>query len=351
MASMQRSALNYRTALLMALAISLLLNVLFMIMFFYGRDAVLPPDGERPRTPFNFQLVLGHIAANFMVAFALYLINFRLVRNERFKQWWAKWIFIIAVTLLSTAVLSYACSWIQLQWQDFGANPAKFIRGSMMRDYFISVVVMFSSQLLYLTEKQQQTALENESLMAENIKNRFTALRNQTDPHFLFNSLNTLNALIKTEPDKAQEYVQQLSQVFRYTLQNKEVITLEEELRFTASYCHLMQIRYGDSLRFEERIDAKLSTCLVIPLSVQTLVENAIKHNVVTKKQPLVITIATGEGTLSVSNPVQLKKEAEEGGGIGLANLAEHYRLMWRREIEVNRTSQRFEVTIPLIKP
>jgi LytS/YehU family sensor histidine kinase len=111
--------------------------------------------------------------------------------------------------------------------------------------------------LIYLSHKQQKTALENETLQAEYMKTRFMALKNQVDPHFLFNSLNTLSSLIKTDAGKAQEYVQQLSYVFRYTLQNKEVITLEEELKFTLAYCHLMKIRYGESLQFALHIDEK----------------------------------------------------------------------------------------------
>ncbi len=347
---MQRSTLNYRTAFVLALAISLLLNILFVIMFFYGRDAVLPPDGARPRNHFDLDILLSHILSNFVVAFLLYVLNFKLIRRSCGSSGWVRWLAVIGITLVATALVSYACSKAQAALGDFGPNPVKFIRGSMMRDYFIAVIVILSSQLLHITGKQQQTALENETLVAENMRNRFTALRNQTDPHFLFNSLNTLNSLIRTDADKAQEYVQQLSQVFRYTLQNKEVITLRDEMNFTESYCHLMGIRYGDSLRFDVDVDESLTSSLIIPLSLQTLVENAIKHNVVSKRRPLAISITADDDAIRVSNPVQSKKEEQEGEGIGLANLSEHYRLRWKKEIRIVRTGGRFEVTIPLIK-
>lgn len=346
---MQKSSLNYRTAFLLALGISLLMNLLFLIMHLYGRDAVLPPEGGRPRFSLSGEIMLMHVFFNFLVAFLLYLLNFRLLKtksNSRFK-----WIYIVLSTFIVTAVVSYACSRIQMNFQDFGPHPERFIRGSMFRDYFIAVVVILSSQLIYLSNKQQQAALENETLLAENMRTRFTALKNQVDPHFLFNSLNTLNSLIKMDADKAQEYVLQLSYVFRYTLQNKDVITLEEEMKFTHAYCHLMQIRYGESLNFIVEIEEQYYPCFVIPLSIQILVENAIKHNVISNKQPLMVTISTDpNGMLCVSNLIQPKKEVEAGGGIGLINLAERYRLMWKKEIEIDTSGKVFEVKIPLIR-
>ena len=346
-----KSTLNIRTALLLAISVSFLLNSLLLIMLFYGREAVIPQDGERMKRIFEFGNLGIHIFFNFIMAFILYLVNFKMIRNGGHLNPTWRWVYLAMLTLITTCILSVALSVVQIgaDPHEIGVNAEKFIRGSLVRDFFISVVVMLSSQLLYLSEKQQRTALEIKSLMAENMRTRFSALKNQMDPHFLFNSLNTLNSLIKIDADKAQEYVQQLSFVFRYTLQNKEVITLEEELRFTRAYCALMRIRYGDSLGFEEKIDGKYDNWLIVPLSIQTLVENAIKHNVVSNKQPLTITIATGHESISISNPIQLKKEAESGEGIGLTNLAERYRLMWKKEITVNQTSDRFEITIPLI--
>jgi LytS/YehU family sensor histidine kinase len=152
------------------------------------------------------------------------------------------------------------------------------------------------------------------------------------------------------DSEKAQEYVQQLSCVFRYTLQNKGIITLKEELDFTLAYCDLMQIRYGENLQFIRAIDERYYTYSIVSLSLQTLVENAIKHNVVSNRQPLSITLSTSErGTISVSNPVQAKKESERGENIGLSNLAERYRLIWKREIVIRNTGGLFEVEIPLI--
>ena len=356
---MEKSPLSVRTAALLSLSISLLLNFLFLITFLYGRDAVVPPDKERWQIDMPINSMLIHTLYNFLYAFILYLFYFKEMKyrinasrdGDRLKWWQQGW-FIFPMVFLIATLLSYCFSHIQLYFSNAVPHPEHLIRGGLFRDYFVALIVVLSGHIIYLSHKQQQTTLENKTLLTENLKTRFTALKNQVDPHFLFNSLNTLNSLIKMDVDKSQEYVQQLSFVFRYTLQNKEIITLEEELKFTRSYCHLMQIRYGDGLQFNYQIAEQCYSCLLIPLSLQTLVENAIKHNIVSAKQPLTIDIKTlDNGFIQVTNPVQLKKEAEAGERIGLNNLAERYRLIWQKEIVIAQNNGVFQVEIPLIKP
>ena len=345
--------LSYRTAFLFALGISLLMNLIISLMFLYGRDAVIPAEINRPRPTFSVWMILTHTLLNFTTAFILYVINFKLLKSRLRRS--TKVLVVIVATITATIITSYIFSQLQLEigfhQSDRPPHVWRFIQGGMARDFFIAVIVVFSSQLFYLSAKQQQTALENEALVSENIKTRYVALRNQVDPHFLFNSLNSLSSLIKIDVDKAQEYIQELSSVFRYTLQNKEKITLAEEIKFTQSYAHLMQIRYGDSLQIAYDIDKKYDEYCVVPLSLQIMVENAIKHNVISKKQPLTISItAKGDATIAVSNPIQQKKEAEESGGIGLSNLAERYRLMWNKEIVISDNGGVFKVEVPLVK-
>jgi signal transduction histidine kinase len=343
---MKRSSpLDYKTAFILAASISLLMNILFIIMFFYHK----PPARENEGFQHLFRLsaMLTRIFINFLAAFLLYLVNFWLLRRERFAREKA---LVALVVLACMVIISCAGSLAQALAGDFGPPPGRALVGGLFRDCFVAIVVILSSQLIYISNKQQKTALENETLQGEYMKTRFMALKNQVDPHFLFNSLNTLSSLIKTDADKAGEYVQQLSRVFRHTLQNKEIITLEEELEFTLAYCHLMQIRYGDNLRFIREVDRRYYPCSIVPLSLQTLVENAIKHNVVSNKQPLSITFSTSDdATITVSNPVQPKKDAGEGESIGLSNLAERYRLLWNKEIVIRDTGGVFDVEIPLI--
>lgn len=347
---MKQKSLTYGTAATFALGITLLTHILFVIMFFFGRDAVYP-SGRPPRPEHDFDIyrLMISFVVNFVFAFAMYILNFAILKsNIREKD---KTAAALGASVAATFILSYLLTSAQMTVLDFGPHPMRAIRGGMVRDAFISVIVIFSSQIMYLSQKRQQMALENETLLAENAKTRYEALKNQIDPHFLFNTLNTLNSMIQINPEKAQEYVQKLSAVFRYTIQNKEVITLEDEIKFTKDYCALMQIRYGGSLKFDFRIAEQYKNYLIVPLSVQTLVENAIKHNVITKRDPLVISIFTSDDdTITVSNPLRVKKEPEAGEGIGLANLAERFRLKWQRGIEVKCADNTFTVTLPLIK-
>ena len=195
-------------------------------------------------------------------------------------------------------------------------------------------------------------AVENEALRAENMRSRYETLKNQLDPHFLFNSMNTLQSLITVDSDRAEEYVQQLCTVLRYTLQRKEVVTLAEELVCTADYCRMLKIRYGDNLIFDHHINhERYDDYLVPPLAIQGLVENAIKHNVISTKQPLTVHISTDDDEhLAVSNKIQPKVMEEESSGIGLANLCERYRLQWDKKVEIFDDGNNFIVTLPLVK-
>jgi sensor histidine kinase YesM len=310
------------------------MNLLFLVMFLYGRPAQFR-ENEMPMHIFNLNFTLMRFVFNFLFSFFLYLLIFKLLKNDYFSRKRGI-IVLVLIVVCYTALFSIVTSVI-LQppfVEPFQRGYRRFF-GGLMGDCTIGTVVLLSSMLLFISEKQQKMALENERLQAENMKTRFLALRNQVDPHFLFNSLNTLSSLIKTDVVKAEDYVQQLSYVFRYTLQNKEVITLDEEMKFTKAYCRLMQIRYGDSLRFEYRVDERYNACPIIPISLQTLVENAIKHNTVSNRQPLVISIFTTDSAICVSNPVRPKHEPESGENIGLSNLAERYRLLWNREIRI----------------
>jgi LytS/YehU family sensor histidine kinase len=170
------------------------------------------------------------------------------------------------------------------------------------------------------------------------------------NPRFLFNSLNTLKLLIDVDVDKAGDFVHQLSTVLRYTLKNEEVVTLADELEFARSYCRMMKMRYGDNLLFEHHIDHdKYDNYYVLPLSIQGLIENAIKHNVISSRQPLTVHIMTDDDNhLIISNKIQLKIGKEEGTGIGLANLVERYRIKWNENVEIFDDGKIFSVTLPL---
>ena len=247
--------------------------------------------------------------------------------GHTFSKKWLEIFFVMFGSLLIATVLSVSFSCMIWALNSFRPGlPFQFriIRDCLVRDYFLAAVVVMACYLFRALYRQKVIAVENEELRTENIHAQYEALKRQLDPHFLFNSLNTLQSLIDIDPSKAGDYVQQLSTVLRYTLQKKEVVTLAEEMNCVQDYCSMMHIRYGDNLRFDIKTDKNYDKTMVLPLSVQGLVENAIKHNVISAKQPLVIQIlTTNDGNLEIRNAIQPKIKAETNNGIGLANLEE----------------------------
>ncbi|MBR4147004.1 MAG: histidine kinase [Bacteroidales bacterium] len=346
--------LSMKNILLLSLAISVGFHLLFSLSAFFGNTLFYSEPKPMPAGKFNFLRVLTFTAYSFFMVFCVFLYNRRLLQVN-FKKNYIRLIWIILGSLLITGAFSLLITFIPI-WLDYvepkpGFMP-RMIRDGLVKDFLLTAIVILIVQLLKTLHERNQIAVENESLRAENITTHYEALKSQMDPHFMFNSLNTLQSLINVDAEKAKGYVQELSQVLRSTLQNKEVVTLEQELQGVQAYCNLMQIRYGENLHFDFRINPKYNDYQMLPLSVQGLVENAIKHNVISGKQPLEVSImTTEEGLLKVSNPVQPKIMEEPGNGIGLANLTERYRLKWDKNVEIVNDGRVFMVTLPLVEP
>lgn len=187
-------------------------------------------------------------------------------------------------------------------------------------------------------------------LQKESMRAQYDSLKNQVNPHFLFNSLNALTNLIYEDQDKAAKFVKQLSEVYRYVLdtQGKEVVALSEEVRFLRSYLFLQQIRFGDKLKVDLQLDGMNTQ--VAPLVLQMLVENAIKHNVISNEQPLTIKIYGDKGNIIVENNIQKKNVLpEDSKGIGLENIKRRYGFLSTSGIEVVDSGQLFTVKLPAL--
>lgn len=348
----KNSYLSLRRIVVFSLLFSVVFHVLFILAFFFGESLFGSSENLSYVPEFRFGKFLVHIAFSSILIFVLFLYNRRMMGLGFTKKWRETFFIVIGSTLITT-VLSITFSYLTVileTQRPGGPFPFRVIRDCLVRDYSLMAVVVMTGYLMRSLYNQREIAVENEELRTENLRSHYEALKRQLDPHFLFNSMNTLQSLIDFDRDKAGEYVQQLSSVLRYTLQNKEVVTLAVEMDCVRNYCAMMQIRYGDNLKVDFDIDAKYDSYKVLPLAVQGLVENAIKHNVVSKKQPLVIHVVTDdEAHLKVSNPHQPKMD-DEGSGIGLANLAERYRLQWDKEVQVVDDGVNFEVILQLVE-
>ena len=224
----------------------------------------------------------------------------------------------------------------------------------LLKCSFAVAVSMLYGWVYVLNSKQQAVVMENERLKNENLTTRYNMLVGQINPHFFFNSLNSLAMLVREKHDeKALTYIDQLSYTFRYIIQNGQstLMTLDEELKFVEAYSYLFKIRYADKLFFDIDIEEKYRTWTLPALSLQPLIGNAVKHNTITRSKPFHISIRTENGWLVVSNPKVPKLEPEPSTGIGLENLRNRWHLITGRDIEIIDTDKEFVVRMPLQNP
>lgn len=208
-------------------------------------------------------------------------------------------------------------------------------------------------EFIYTFEKWKQEIAEKEELQKLQFQKELHALKSQVNPHFLFNSLNSLSSLIGDEPEKAERFLDEMSKVYRYLLRNNEVelTNLATELQFIRSYFHLLKTRYGDGVELQIDVSPKNEDYLLPPLTLQLLVENAVKHNMLLKESPLQIAIiSVNERQLIVSNNLQKKTNKVDSNKVGLRNIAAKYRLMNQPDIIVEQKDGMFSVKIPLIE-
>lgn len=260
------------------------------------------------------------------------------------------WLILFGL-LMGVVLLSPYLSRLQWWWFRDILNYHTYATVQYAKDLVILVVTFLFTMTIYLMKQNHLVVVGMQKLDFENLQNRYTALKNQTDPHFLFNCLNTLNGLIGRDDRRAQEYVQELAMVFRHTMRDKVVVRLSEELEFVKSYLYLMCIRYFDGLKVVWHIDDKYLDYYVIPSGLQILVENAIKHNIASAKIPLTISISTKEDKIVVENKLQLREQSTSSStGVGLDNLMEQYRLVFGKDIDIVSKDGQFSVSLPLIK-
>lgn len=219
---------------------------------------------------------------------------------------------------------------------------------------FMLMVNILYARIYLLMRQRQIMEVENERLKTENLATRYNMLMGQINPHFFFNSLNSLSMLVREGDDeRALKYIEQLSYTFRYIIQNGQasITTLKEELEFARSYAFLFKIRYADKLFFEFDVDAKYEGWTLPALSLQPLIGNAVKHNSITTKRPLRVYIRIVDGVLEIENEKAPKLDVEPSTGIGLQNLNSRWQIIAGRSIEVVEDDKRFMVRLPLEKP
>ncbi len=215
----------------------------------------------------------------------------------------------------------------------------------------ISLIISLVFHVIYINKKLQENKVKEQKIIAGNASAQFESLKNQIDPHFLFNSLNVLSSLIEENPDNAQRFTTSLSKIYRYVLdqKDKELVLLQEELDFAKTYMKLLMMRFENSLTYSLPKLPVDSEAKVVPLSLQLLLENTIKHNIVSDKQPLHISIEVEGDYLSVSNNLQKKEVLQSGQGVGLKNIISRYAILTDKKVEVATDAAYFKIKIPIL--
>lgn len=204
----------------------------------------------------------------------------------------------------------------------------------------------FELQYKWLTEEKLRKEIEKEQL-----KTNLALLKNQISPHFLFNNLSVLSSLVYKSQDKAVDFINELSKVYRYVLDNNftELVTLQEEMEFQNHYIYLLKIRFGSSISFDINIEENKQQTYVLPMCLQMLVENTIQHNEASQENPLHVSIYTFSNSLIVENNIQLRSDYKESSKIGLTNLKSRYSFFTDEKVEILNDDKIFKVILPLI--
>lgn len=255
----------------------------------------------------------------------------------------------ILVNVLIISGLFFGYEWVRFPGYTFDRASYEW---ALALGALMNVVVTCIHEGVYAFELWQQKLLETEKLRKANLQTQFESLKQQINPHFLFNCLNSLSSLIEEDPELATQFIDEMSNVYRYLLRSNEseLTTLESELNFAGSYFHLLSTRYGSNLRLEEEIDPAYRSHMLPPLTLQLLMENVVKHNVIMPQQPLYIRlVTTEEGRLVVSNNLQRRTVTIPSSRIGLANIATKYGLLGQGEISIDESLHSFSVSLPLL--
>lgn len=295
---------------------------------------------------FLFLLILfwvHHGISNFMES--NYLKNTKTVYKSMIE---------IVVVILSTLLLTFLVTYFPtvLIFPPEAIDPER-VRTAFVVTITISLFFYFLVERERSKRKLQEKILRSTQLQKENFEAQIQSLKNQVNPHFLFNSLNVLSSLIRQNQEKAREFLHRLSQVYRSFIDHshEQLVGLTKEMKLTEAYIYLLKTRFGDSVQFETDIAEEYKNSLLPPGALQMLVENAIKHNGSTRKKPLVIQIFTKDQKIFVKNNRQPRMEKIESTKTGIQNITRRYRYLSDKKVNFTSTEKEFIAELPLLNP
>ncbi|WP_159517432.1 sensor histidine kinase [Sunxiuqinia indica] len=255
---------------------------------------------------------------------------------------------VIIAVVIST-IITLTAYWISAYTNELNAV---LIKNALIYAVVNLLLMIVLEARIYFFE-YNQTRVKASMLEQELSQIKYEMLKQQINPHFMFNSLNVLSGLIESDSKKAQQFVDEFALIYRYVLETIEqpIVSLKEELAFIQSYFNLQQMRYGESLSLEIDVSSEFLSWLLPPLSLQVVLENAIKHNIINENKPLTISVATAEGTLVIKNKLQPRFSQSKSTGIGQSNVTKRYALIGQRVPRFIVKNNCYQVELPLLKP
>ena len=333
--------IRWGSIILMAIAFRFLLDVVYSLI--YRQYPLFQPF----RTYLYTILLVGLVFESIYQVNRFYDTKFKWADNPRkrfFLQWCTSlgigFFFIEGIRWL-VVILFMEISYVRLLDEVI----------IMVYIFIGSTTLVLIDLSMFLLEKWRFSLAELERFKKENAEFRFESLRSQLNPHFLFNSLNTLSSLIFENQEKAEIFIRELADVYRYILEfrDHELVKVSKELEMVRSYIYLVQLRFDQNLEMAVNIGTKSGERMIAPMTMQMLIENAIKHNIISKKKPLTIRIYDEDNYLVIENNMQKKETKEYSSNVGLKNIQSRYGFLTNDKVEVLESEEVFKVKIPLI--
>jgi len=343
MSSKKKQKLNFFRELLISIGIAI---VVFIVLYLFLWVGVV--DKSNFIIYFSISTIYtiaGYIPNKYL---SVYLNN--AIPWDKYPK--KRLIYGIVGGILLTFVVFISINYLQALYFDgysVGDYFAKMSFSQFKLPIYISIVMFLSFYLFYFYKEVQKLKIKEANLQTENAKAKFNAIKNQIDPHFLFNNLNVLYSIIDENPKNAKKFVKNLSAIYRYILEHKDtdLVLLDNEIDFAKKYLALLKFRFEESLDF--KIDIDYENKKIVPLASQILLENAIKHNKITDEEPLFIKIFVDDNYLIVENNYNPKLD-ETSTKTGLKSINDRCKYLMNKEIVVEKTNNKFRVKVPVNK-
>jgi len=300
----------------------------------------------------NLQFTLLYSVSLYMANALVFIFLDKIYASDRFN---AK---RIIIGFVSSFVVSIVTIFLLRIFEEVLINKnsfEQFLADEDAGNYVVSIIITFIITLLahvvYFYRSYQENRVKQQKIIAGTASAKFESLKNQIDPHFLFNSLNVLSSLIEENPENAQKFTSSLSKIYRYVLEqrDKELVSIEEELAFAKTYMNLLKMRFENSIYYELPEKVENPEAKVVPLSLQLLLENTVKHNVVSEQKALRIRIFERNNCLVVQNDYQKKEVLKDRQGVGLQNIISRYAILTDRQVKITQSEKEFTVELPIL--